>query len=70
MLDEMVLTREPIAALARTVLNGTIAEDWVVHAGLVAFQICQAREGLAAVVAGEGLGSSSVNVRQCVPQDS
>lgn len=58
-LDQMVLPREAIAALARAVLDGTIAEDGEMHAGLVALQVCEAGERAAAVVAGEGFSWSS-----------
>ena len=58
MLDEVVLAREAIATLPRAVLDGTVAEDGVVDAGLVALQVCEAGEGLAAVVAAEGLSWS------------
>lgn len=54
----MILARETIATLARAVIHGTVAEDGVVHAGLVTLQICEAGERFAAAagVAGEGLG--------------
>lgn len=55
MLDEVILTREAIATLSRAVLDGAVAEDGVVDAGLVALQVCEAGEGPAAVVAAEGL---------------
>lgn len=58
-LDQMVLAREAIAALARAVLDGTIAEDGEMHAGLVALQVCEAGEGAAAVFAGERFSWSS-----------
>lgn len=56
MLDEVVLAREAIATLSRAVLDRAIAEHGVVDTGLVAFQVCEAGEGLSAVVAAEGLG--------------
>lgn len=55
----MVLARKPIAALPGAVLDRTVAKDGVVHAGLVALQICEAGEGSAAVVTAEGLCWSS-----------
>lgn len=55
MLDEVVLAREAIATLSRAVLHRAVAEDGVVDAGLVAFQVCEAGEGLSAVVATKGL---------------
>jgi hypothetical protein len=54
-LDQMVLAGETIVALAGAVLNRAIAEDGVVHAGLVALEVCEAGEGLAAVVTAKGL---------------
>lgn len=57
-LDEVVLAREAIATLPRAVLDGAIAEDGIVDAGLVALQVCEAGEGLAAVVAAKGLSWS------------
>lgn len=72
-LDKVVLTREAIAALARAVLDGAIAEDWVVNAGLVALQVCAACEGFAAVIAGERFGwseQSRVNVSHCTRNQS
>lgn len=59
MLDQVVLTREAIAAFARAVLDGAIAEDGEVHAGLMALQVCEASERLAAIVATKGLCRSS-----------
>lgn len=58
-LDQMVLAREAIATLAGAVVDGTITENGVMHAGLMALQICETGEGLAAVVAGEGFSGSS-----------
>lgn len=55
MLDQVVLTREAIAALARAVLDGAVAEDGVVHAGRVSLQVREACEGLAAGIATKGL---------------
>lgn len=51
----MILTWEAIATLSRAVLDRAVAEDGVVDTGLVAFQVCEAGEGLSAVVAAEGL---------------
>lgn len=59
MLDQMVLAGEAIVALAGAVLDRAIAEDGVVDARLVALQVCEAGEGLAAVVAAKGLCGSS-----------
>lgn len=58
-LDQMVLAGEAIAAFAGAVLHRAIAEDGVVDARLVALQVCEAGEGLAAVVAAKGLCGSS-----------
>lgn len=55
MLDEMVLTREAIAAFSRAVLDRAIAKNGIVDAGLVALQVCEAGEAPAAVVTSEGL---------------
>lgn len=63
MLDQMILARESITPLAGAVLDGTVPEDGVVHAGLVALQVCEAGEGFATVVAGEGFGWSVYLVR-------
>jgi hypothetical protein len=54
-LDEMVLAGEAIITLAGAVLDRAIAEDGVVNARLVALQVCEASEGLAAVIAAKGL---------------
>lgn len=62
MLNQVILSRKPIAAFAGTVLDGTVPEDGVVHAGLVALQVCEAGEGFAAVVAGEGFCGSITNL--------
>lgn len=58
--DEMILAGEAIAALARAVVHRAVAEDGIVNAGLVALEICEASEGLAAAagVAGERLSCS------------
>lgn len=58
MFDEMVLAREAVAALARAVIHRTVAEDGVVDTGLMTLEICEAGEGLPAVVASERLGRS------------
>lgn len=58
MLDEMVLAGEAIVTLAGAVLDRAIAEDGVVDTRLVALQVCEAGEGLAAVVAAKGLCGS------------
>jgi hypothetical protein len=58
-LDQVVLTRESIAAFARAVFDRTIAEDGEMHAGLMSLQVCETSEGLAAAVATKGLGRSS-----------
>lgn len=55
MLDEMVLAREAIAALARAVLDRAVAEDGIVNRRLVALQVREAGKGLAAVIARKGL---------------
>jgi predicted S18 family serine protease len=62
MLDEVILTREAIAALARAVINRTVAEDRVVDAGLMALQVRETSKGFAAVVASEWLGRSTKKV--------
>lgn len=59
MLDKVVLAGKAIVSLARAVLDGAVAEDGVVDAGLVALEVCEAGEGLAAVVAAKGLCGSS-----------
>ena len=70
MLDQVVLTRETIAAFARAVRDGAIAEDGEVHAGLMALQVCETGEGLAAAIATKGLrwssGDSHVSLMHCV----
>lgn len=58
MLDEVILAREAIATLSRAVLDRAVAEDGVVDAGLVTFQVCEAGEGLSAVITTEGLSGS------------
>lgn len=58
MLDQVILARETIAALAGAMLDGAIAEHGIVHTGLVALQVCETREGLAAVVAAKWFGRS------------
>lgn len=69
MLDQMVLTWESIATLARAVIHRTVTEDGVVHAGLVALKIRKSSEGLvtAGSVASKGLawfgGGRSVRTR-------
>lgn len=55
MLDQVVLAREAVVSLAGAVLDGAVAEDGVVDARLVALQVCEAGERLAAVVAAKGL---------------
>lgn len=62
-LDQVVLTREAIATLARAVFNGAIAEDGEVHARLVALQVREAGEGLAAAVAAKGLSGFGLRRR-------
>lgn len=59
MLDKVVLPGKAIVSLARAVLDGAVAEDGVVDASLVALQVCEAGERLAAVVAAKGLCGSS-----------
>ena len=59
MLDKVVLAGKAIVSLARAVLDGAVAEDGGMDAGLVALQVCEAGEGLAAVVAAKGLCGSS-----------
>ena len=59
MLDKVVLAGKAIVSLARAVLDGAVAEDGVVDAGLVTLQVCEAGEGLAAVVAAKRLCGSS-----------
>ena len=54
-LDEVILAREAIAPLARAMINGAVAENRVVHAGLVALEVGAAREPFPAVVASERL---------------
>jgi len=58
-LHQVILTRESIAAFARAVLDGAIAEDGEVYAGLMALQVCEAGEGPAAAIATKGLCRSS-----------
>lgn len=58
MLDQVILARKAIAALAGAMLNGAIAEHGVVHTGLVALQVCETRERLATVVTPEWFGRS------------
>ena len=58
-LDEVILTREAIAALSRAVIDRAVTEHGVVNARLVALQVREASEGLAAVVASEWLGRST-----------
>lgn len=62
MLDQMVLTWESIATLARAVIHRTVTEDGVVHAGLVALKIRKSSEGLvtAGSVASKGLAWSEI----------
>lgn len=57
-LDQMILARKAIATLAGAVFNRTVAEDRVVHAGLVAFEVREAGEGFATVVTAEGFSRS------------
>lgn len=54
-LDQVVLARESIGTFAGAVLDGAVAKDRIVDAGLVALEVCKARESLAAVIATEGL---------------
>jgi hypothetical protein len=55
----MVLAGEAIVPLAGAVLDRAVAEDGIVDARLVALQVCEAGEGLAAVVAAKGLCGSN-----------
>ena len=59
MLDKVVLAGKAIVSLTRAVLDRAVAEDGVVDAGLVALQVREAGEGLAAVVAPKRLCRSS-----------
>lgn len=55
MFDEVILSRESIATLARAVVHGAVTEDRVVDAGLVALEVGATGESSAAVVACERL---------------
>ena len=55
MLDEVILSREAIATLARAMLNRAVAENGVVDARLVALQVGEPSERFAAVVASKRL---------------
>lgn len=69
-LNQVVLARETIGAFAGAVLDGAVAKNGVVDAGLVTLQVCKAREGFAAVVAAEGLSwSREIIVSDRVPYE-
>lgn len=53
MLDQMVFAREAIAIFPRAVFYWAILKHWVVHAGLMTFQIRGAGERLATIFAGK-----------------
>ena len=65
MLDQVVLAGEAIVALAGAVLDGAVSEDGVVDTRLVALEVCEAGEGLAAVVAAKRLYWSEVRGNIC-----
>ena len=66
MLDQVILARKSIAAFAGALVDGTVAEDREVNAGLVALQVCEAGKGLVAVVACERLCGSGLHVSQLI----
>jgi hypothetical protein len=57
-LDEVILSGEAIATLARAVLDRAVTENRVVDARLVALQVREASERFTAVVATKGLSGS------------
>lgn len=65
-LDQVILARKTIAAFAGALVDGTVAEDREVNAGLVTLQICEAGKGLVAVVACERLRGSGLYVSRLI----
>lgn len=54
MLEQVVFARKPVTTFPCAVRHRTVLEYGVVHAGLMAFEVCGASKCFSAVCAGEG----------------